>query len=117
MQSHSQAAFVMLLVMLEAGEEFVRVEELVGCDGKPDLLIKVDRTKLDTIGRKSMSDFLLKLQVFKSTGDIKAARQMFDKYSAVNDDGEYPWLRWRDIVLDKKKPRKIMLQSNLILTG
>lgn len=117
MQAHSQAAFVILQVLLEGGQDFITVEETVGCDGKPDLLLHVDRCKMNTVGRQAMNAFLLKLQVYKSTADINRAKEMFDKYSAVNDDGTYPWAKWRDIVMDRKKPRKILSQPNLTLGG
>ena len=41
-QAHSQARFVILHVMIEAGENFVSVKEVTGEDGKPDLLLSMD---------------------------------------------------------------------------
>ena len=39
-------------------------------------------------------------QVYKSTGDIEAARTMFDYYSGVNDDRPgMLWASWRGSVL------------------
>ena len=35
-------------VLIEAGEDFVKIEQVVGSDGKPDLLLSMDRNKLDT---------------------------------------------------------------------
>jgi len=115
MQAHSQARFAILQVLLEAGEGLVTVEEKNGSDGRPDLLISVDQSKIDTVGRKAISDFLLKIQVYKATADIKSAKLMFDKYTAVNNDGKHPWANWREIVLDKKQPRKLFVQCNLSL--
>jgi dipeptidyl-peptidase-3 len=63
MQAHSQARFAILQVLIEAGENLVTVQEKAGADGKPDLLIQVDGSKLDTVGRKAIGDFLLKIQV------------------------------------------------------
>lgn len=63
MQAHSQARFAILQVLIEAGGGLVTVEETVGSDGKPDLLISMDGSKVDTVGRKAISDFLLKIQV------------------------------------------------------
>jgi len=116
MQAHSQARFVIAQVLIEAGEGLVKIEEIMGKDG-PDLLITLDKEKIDTVGRKAISEFLLKLQVFKSTADINSARKMFGKYSAVDDEGIYKWATWRAIVMDKKQPRKIIVQPNTELVN
>jgi hypothetical protein len=34
-------------VMLEAGENFLKVEQVEGADSQPDLLITMDRTKVN----------------------------------------------------------------------
>merc|ERR1719278_639453 len=45
-QAHSQARFVILQVLNQAGDNFVSVKEVIGEDGKPDLLFSMDRSKL-----------------------------------------------------------------------
>jgi hypothetical protein len=37
---------VIMQVMLEAGENFLKVEQVEGADSQPDLLITMDRTKV-----------------------------------------------------------------------
>ena len=73
-QAHSQARFVLLHVMLNAGEGFVDVKELKGEDGNPDLLLTMDRSKLVSVGKPAMGEFLKKLQVLKSLGDVASAK-------------------------------------------
>lgn len=111
-QAHSQCRYVIMQVLIEAGEDFVKIEQVVGSDGKPDLLLSMDRNKLETVGRPAIAKFLQTLQVYKSMGDDKAARQMYAKYSEVPGDGPRPWAAWRDIVVARKQPRVLLVQAN-----
>ena len=112
-QAHSQARFVILQVLIESGENFVSVKEVAGEDGQPDLLLTMDKSKLESVGKPSIGQFLKKLQVFKSLGDFAAANEMFSKYSKVNEQ----WLSWRDIVISRKQPRKMQVQANTLIQG
>jgi Peptidase family M49. len=55
------------------------------------------------------------IKVYKSIGDVAAAKAMYSKYSEVPDEGPYPWGKWREIVLAHKQPRKMLVQSNTVL--
>merc|ERR1719219_1183573 len=114
-QAHSQCRFVIMQVLLEAGENFVKIEQVKGSDGKPDLLLSMDREKLESVGRPAIAEFLQRLQVYKSTGDDKTAREMYAKYSHVPGEGARPWAAWRDIVIARKQPRMILVQANTCL--
>ena len=107
-QAHSQARFVIMQVMLEAGQDFLTIKECPGEDGKPDMLITMDRSKIATVGQPAIASFLQKLQIYKATADITAAKQMYDKYSEVSE----PWASRRDIVVSRKQPRMILVQAN-----
>ena len=58
-----QARYGILQVLLEAGEGLVSVDRTVGEDGQPDLLVSLDRSKINSVGKTAIGDFLRKLQV------------------------------------------------------
>lgn len=66
-QAHMQARFVILRVLLEAGEGLVGLEEVTGEDGKPDARITLDRSKIPTVGKNAIHRFLCKLQVINTS--------------------------------------------------
>merc|ERR1711963_1152355 len=76
----------------------------------------MDRSKIQSVGKQAIGAFLQKLQVYRSTGDLAEASKMYMKYSAVdNSDKDHPWAEWRDIVIDRKQPRKMMVQANTVI--
>jgi len=107
-QAHSWARFVILNVLKEAGEGFLTLEETVDKDGNPDLLMTLDRTKISSVGMPAMGKFLEKLQVYKSIGDYESGKKMFDSYSQFDET----WIRWRDIIIAKQKPKRAVVQAN-----
>jgi len=65
-----QARYVILRVLLEAGEKLVQLTSVTGSDGKPDVLISLDRTKIESVGRPAIGNFLRKLQVYHHLCDL-----------------------------------------------
>lgn len=60
-----QARYVILRVLQEV-EGLVDISETVGADGEPDLLITLDRSRIESEGKAAVGHFLLKLQVCRS---------------------------------------------------
>ncbi|UYV78782.1 DPP3 [Cordylochernes scorpioides] len=113
LQAHSQARFVILQVLLEAGKGLVSLSPRTGADGRPDLLLSLDRTKISSVGHPALGTFLQKLQVYKATADLAKAREMYDAYSNVNE----AYVGYRAVVMERKKPRKMFVQANTSLEG
>ena len=60
-----------------------------------------------------MGKFLEKLQVYRSIGDYESGKKLFDSYSQFDDT----WLKWREIVIAKQKPKTMMIQANTLIEG
>lgn len=106
-QAHSQARYVIYRVLSEV-DGFIQVVEQ-----DESFVVRVDRSKIMTEGLPHLEKFLLRLQVYKTTGNINEAAKMFEHYSDVN---EYH-LKIRDMVNSKKKPRPVYVQPSLTING
>ena len=60
-----------------------------------------------------MGEFLKHLQIYKSTADVKRGEPYFRKYLQVDSE----MLKFRDIVMSNKKPRRIEVQPEVELVG
>jgi len=96
----------------EHGDGVVEVKEVKGEDGLPDLRVTVDRSRILTTGKKAVGDFLTKLQVYRSMGDVENGRKMFEHYSEVPEDGNYPFAKWHAIVTNRRRPRAVLIMPN-----
>lgn len=107
-QAHMQARFAILNVLLEAGNGLVRLNKT-----SKDIVVELDRSKIKTIGREAIGRFLTVLQTYKSTADANSLISFFSKYSTPNQE----FLEMRDLVLSKKKPRRVLVQAHTYIQG
>ncbi|CAK4032047.1 probable dipeptidylpeptidase III [Lecanosticta acicola] len=111
-QAHMKARYAILQVFLEAGPEFCKLD--YSKDDVSDIVIRLDRDKIESHGRPAVNRFLQKLQVFKATADFEAGKALYDKYTNVD---EWFATKLRPEVLRQAKPRKVFVQANTFLEG
>eukprot|EP00795_Rhopilema_esculentum_P003075 gene3075-1361_t len=117
-QAHMQARFVILQVLLKAGDGFVSIKKLTGDDGKPDLMVTMDRTKIETVGKQVIGDFLRQLQNYKATANYSEGKALYDSLSEVSASTTHGnFLEFRDIVVARKQPRKMFVQAHTKIEG
>ncbi|KAJ9354220.1 hypothetical protein DTO027B9_4846 [Paecilomyces variotii] len=111
-QAHMQARYSILRTFLDAGDDFVKL--VYTKDDLSDLEIHLDRSKILTHGRPAVEKYLQKLHVYKSTADFEAGKKLYDEITHVDD-----WwgTKVREVVLQKKIPRKVFVQANTVLEG
>ena len=108
-QAHSWARFVIFRVMFEAGNEFLTIE----FTEDEQFLIHMDFSKIESVGFPAISEFLVKLHCYKSTGDVKMGRELFNHYSLYDDTAR----KMREIIVTNQKPRRINVQCNIRLNN
>lgn len=111
-QAHMQARFSILRAFLDAGDDFVKL--VYTKEDLSDLEIHLDRSKILTHGRLAVERYLQKLHIYKSTADVAAGTKLYDEVTSVDD-----WwgTKVREVVLQKKVPRKVFVQANTKLEG
>ena len=109
-QAHSRANFAMLRCLLADGNGFMTID----CNSAENqITVHVDRSRILSDGKPALGRMLLRLQMYRSTADVKSCRDYYEDLSRV--DG--PYLEWRRIVLAKKLPRWVFVQPNTFLEG
>jgi len=111
-QAHMQARYSILRTFLDAGDDFVKL--VYSKEDLSDLEIHLDRSKILSHGRPAVEKYLQKLHIYKSTADFEAGKKLYDETTHVDD-----WwgTKVRDVVLQKKIPRKVFVQANTVLEG
>lgn len=110
-QAHMQARFSIMKCFLNAGDDFVKFEST-----KPDysdLVISLDRSKILTVGKKAVGEYLQKLHIFKTTADYENGSKLYNDMTNVGPE----LAKYRDIVMKSKLPRKQFIQANTVIEG
>ena len=105
-----QARFGILKTFIEAGEGFCVLD--YKDDDLDDLTIKLDRSKILSVGRPAIEKVLQKLHVYKCTADLEAGKGFYEDLTRV--EGAFWAEKVRDQVLRKKTPRKVFVQANTV---
>ena len=78
--------------------------------GEDDFLIHLDEKLLVTEGKELIKQLLIVIQTYKSSGASDRGTKFYNEYSEVSEF----FLKVREIVQKKKKPRRIELNNNLV---
>ena len=108
-QAHMQARFSILRTFLNAGVEFCELEYKE--KDLSDLTLRLERSKILSLGRPAVEKYLQKLHIYKSTADVQSAKKMYDEITDVEPFYEN---LVRPAVLKKKVPRKVFVQANTV---
>ena len=107
-QAHTWGAWVFVQYIYQNQKS-----QIVSFEITPDnqnFYIHLNKENLVTEGKELIKRFLIILQTYKSTGAIDRAEKFWAHYSQVDEF----FLKVREIVIDKKKPRRIELNNELI---
>lgn len=77
------------------------------------LIVNVELSKIKSEGKPALERMLLNLHIYRCTADAESCRSYYEKLSLVEDEH----LKWREIVLSKKQPKKLFVQANTFKSG
>ncbi|KAJ8104069.1 peptidase family M49-domain-containing protein [Lipomyces tetrasporus] len=110
-QPHMQARFSIFKQFLEYGDRsFVKLT-YADTETFDDLEIELDRSKILSHGRAAVGEYLQKLHIYKSSGDVDRGKQLYAETTTVPAE----LAKFRDVVLRKKMPRRQFVQCNTVL--
>lgn len=105
-QAHTQGAYVFSQYLYQNQTTDIVKFELID----DQFFIHLNRENLVKEGKDLIRKFLIILQTYKSSGATKLATKFYDQYSHVDEF----FLKVRKLVVEKKKPRRIELNNNLV---
>lgn len=108
-----QGRYALLRILLNAGQNLVTITEPSSSKSDEDVIVTLDRSKILSVGLPAISDFLMKLQVYKATADFAAGQKLYDEVTTVPES----WRGLRNVVLSKKQPRKVFVMANTRIVG
>lgn len=125
-QAHMQARYAILQVLLDATEKDRTENEaregggfrpFVEVRGNPNYLehryeaeLRLERSKIRTIGVPAVSNLLRRLQVYKATADVEAGTRLYEELTRVPE--EYGDVR--QSLLANNRPRPVFVQANTV---
>ncbi|GCE98094.1 hypothetical protein ZYGM_000674 [Zygosaccharomyces mellis] len=110
-QAHMQARFSIMKTFLQhsPNSSFLTFEPIE--NGK-DLVIRLDKSLIETAGQECIKDYLQHLHIYKSTADVENGSRYYNDRSQVTPD----LIKLRDLVISKRLPRRQFVQANTVLT-
>jgi dipeptidyl-peptidase-3 len=75
------------------------------------LTVRVDRSKISTVGKPALGEMLLKLHIYRSTADVRPCRMYYEDLSMV----EEKHLEWRKIVIRNAEPGWNYVHANTFM--
>ncbi|RKO86024.1 peptidase family M49-domain-containing protein, partial [Blyttiomyces helicus] len=106
-QAHMQARFGILRTFLTSS--LVTITQTAD----NNLVLSLDRDLIRTKGHAAVTDLLKRLMIYKSTADAAGGTAFYKGLTAVPAE----WAGWRDVVVARKQPRKVLVQGNTFLVG
>ncbi|KAI0102846.1 dipeptidyl peptidase III [Nemania sp. FL0031] len=106
-EAHKRAHWAILKHLLLNGEGVIKV----GWDKSRELIVKVDRSKMLSDGKRSLGEFLRNLHIWRCTANVKPCSDYYEEVTSVTGEHE----EWRQHVARHPEPRWRFIHANTFL--